>query len=191
MTGEAGLETVFMANRAALARYLRARFRSESEAEDLLQDLWLKLASIETGPLAEPLAYLYRMAENLALDQRRSSIRRGNREQEWTKGQIDGTLENPVDAHPDAERTLLARDHLARVNQRLDALPPRTAAIFRAVRIDGTAQKEIAIVEGISISAVEKHLQRAYRVIVELQQQLDADSRAPDRLPHEGQKNVD
>ena len=80
MTANDGLEAVFMANRPALSRYIRARFRMDGEAEDILQDLWLKLSTLETGPVAEPLAYLYRMAENLTLDRRRSTIRRGIRE---------------------------------------------------------------------------------------------------------------
>ena len=190
MTANDGLEAVFMANRPALSRYIRARFRMDGEAEDILQDLWLKLSTLETGPVAEPLAYLYRMAENLTLDRRRSTIRRGIREGEWTKGQIEGTLENPIDCQPDAERILLARDHLRRVNIVLDAMPERTAFTFRAVRIDGTPQKDIALQLGISVSAVEKHLQRAYRAVLDIQHRLDAEIERPERPIVEGQNHV-
>jgi RNA polymerase sigma factor (sigma-70 family) len=188
MTQSGGLETVFMANRAALARYLRARLRGNGETEDILQDLWLKLSTLETGPVAEPLAYLYRMAENLALDRRRSAMRRSNRETEWTKGQIDGTIETAIDRQPTAERTLLARDHLRRVDKALNELPERTAFAFRAVRIEGTPQKEIAASMGISLSAVEKHLQKAYRAVLDVQRVLDADQDGPDRHVVEGGK---
>ncbi len=185
-----GLATVFMANRHALHRFLCARLRGTGDPEDVLQDLWVKLESLETGPVAEPLAYIYRMAENLVLDRRRSAMRRTNRETEWTKGQIDGSLGMAVDSQPSAERTLLARDHLRRVDALLAALPERTAFIFHAVRIDGVPQKDIAASIGISLSAVEKHLQRAYHAVLEVQLKLDAENNALERLGMEGQDHA-
>lgn len=181
MNQSSGLQSVFLKSRAALARYLRARRCGDSEAEDILQDLWVKLCGLETGPIAEPMAYLYRMAENMMLDRKRSAMRRTSRETEWTKGQIDGTIERSIDAQPSAERLLLARDHLRRVEAVLKALPERTAQAFRAVRIDGTPQKEIAAQMGISLSAVEKHLQKAYRAVLDVQYATGADREEPDR----------
>ncbi len=175
-----------MANRPALSRFLRARLRGEGDPEDILQDLWIKLDNVETGPISEPLAYLYRMAENLVLDRRRSAIRRSNRDTEWTRGQIDGSIGMAIDGQPSAERILLARDHLNRVNAALDALPERTAFAFRSVRIDGAPQKDIAKDMGVSLSAVEKHLQRAYRAILDVQQRLDAENALPQRLGRKG-----
>lgn len=190
VTAASGLEAVFMANRPALLRYVRARLRNEGESEDILQDLWLKLSNLETGPISEPLAYLYRMAENQVLDRRRSAMRRTNRETQWTKGQIDGTVDSSVDSQPSAERTLIARDFLKRVNEALDALPDRTAYAFRAVRIEGTPQKDIAAAMGVSLSAVEKHLQNAYRAVVDLKLNLDAEQAWPERLDTEGPDHV-
>lgn len=139
-----GLQSILMSHRAALARYLRARMRGDGDVEDILQDLWLKVSSLETGPVAEPLAYLYRMAENLVRDRVRSSVRRNLREAEWTNGEIDGTADAAVDSQPTPERILLARDHLNRLDARIDALPDRASQIFRLVRIEGTPQKEVA-----------------------------------------------
>lgn len=186
MTKAPGLEAIFLANRQALARYLRVRLRGDGDGEDILQELWLKLADIDASLIAEPLAYLYRTAENLVLDRRRSAQRRTAREQEWTKGHIDGSFAAPRDATPSAERMLVARDQLRRVDAVLDALPERTAFAFRAVRIDGRPQKQIAAEMGISLSAVEKHLQRGYRAVLELKQRLDVDIDAPQRQWAEG-----
>lgn len=186
MTEASGLETIFLANRPALSRYLRVRLRGDGDGEDILQDLWLKLADIDASVIAEPLAYLYRSAENLVLDRRRSAQRRTAREREWTKGHIEGSIAAPRDAQPSADRLLVARDQLRRVDAVLDTLPERTAFAFRAVRIDGVPQKQIAAEMGISLSAVEKHLQRGYRAVLELKQQLDADIDAPQRQWAEG-----
>jgi RNA polymerase sigma factor (sigma-70 family) len=186
MNAAGGLASVFMANRNAFHRFFRARLCGAVDPEDMLQDLWLKLQSLEAGPVAEPLAYIYRMADNLVLDRRRSAMRRTKRETEWTKGQIDGSLGMAVDSQPDAERQLIARDALRRVNAILDSLPERTAFAFRAVRIDGVPQKDVAASMGISLSAVEKHLQRAYRAVTDIQLRLDAGSALPERLGMEG-----
>jgi len=191
MNPSSGLQSVFLNSRPALARYLRARRCGDSEAEDILQDIWLKLCGLETGPVAEPVAYLYRMTENMMLDRKRSAMRRSNREREWTKGQIDGTIEQPIDAQPSAERLLLARDHLRRVEAVLEALPERTAQAFRAVRIDGTPQREIAAQMGITLSAVEKHLQKAYRAILDVRQSLGADQEGADRHINKGIDDVE
>lgn len=69
-------------------------------------------------------------------------------------------------------------------------MPERTAFTFRAVRIDGTPQKDIALQLGISVSAVEKHLQRAYRAVLDIQHRLDAEIERPERPIVEGQNHV-
>jgi RNA polymerase sigma factor (sigma-70 family) len=190
MIGSNGLTSVFLANQPALSRFVRARCGREGDTEDVMQDVWLKLSSLDPGPIAEPLAYLYRMAENLVLDRRRSALRRANREREWTLGQIDGTIESPIDSQPDAERVLLARDRLRRMNEVLDSLPERTAFSFRCVRVEGTPQKDVAAQLGISLSAVEKHLQRAYRAVLDAQHTLDAEIVAPCRQLDMGNDHV-
>lgn len=175
---------MLLQQRPALLRYLAVRRLAPDEAEDLLQDLYLKLAAGTPGPVAEPRAYLYRMAENLLLDRRRAQGRRAGREQAWTAARLGAT--GDADDRPSAEQVLIGRERLAAVTDALAALPERTVAVFRRYRIDGVAQKEIAAEFGISLSAVEKHLQRAYRTLVEAQARLDADL-PPPRRPQDAQ----
>jgi RNA polymerase sigma-70 factor (ECF subfamily) len=162
-----------------LLRYLVARRVRSDEADDILQDLFVKLAEQTPGPIAEPRAYLYRMTENLLLDRRRSAGRRGNREASWVALQSGGALD--ADERPSAEEALIARERLAMVTEALERLPARTIGIFRRFRMDGVPQKDIAAELGISLSAVEKHLQKAYQVIVEARARIDADSAPSDR----------
>lgn len=167
-----GLEAVFLANRETLLRFLRARGAGDS-AEDLLQDLWVRASAVQAGPIAEPLSYLYTTANNLMLDRHRSSSRAQRRDHDWTEA---ATTVPGVSDTPSAERVLVARDRLRRVQAALDAIGERPAAIFRRFRIDGVGQRDIATEFGISLSAVEKDLQKAYRVIVEIKTRDDADS---------------
>jgi len=161
-----GLLAVFTRHRAALARFLRAR-GAGGDAEDLLQDMWLKLQSLEHGPIAEPLAYLYRVADNQLLDRYRENGRRTRRETIW--GEIStGFATN-------AEESLLAREGLAAVEETLGALGERTHSILYKFRVDGQSQKDIARELGVSLSLVEKHLQRAYRALLAVKARLQGD----------------
>lgn len=170
-----GLSAVFIANRGPLLRFLRARGAGD-DGEDILQELWLKVDRLEAeGPIADPRAYLFRMADNLMHDRVRASMRRVHREQAWTEAGFDPAGQ---DETPSAERTLLARQRLRRVEMALATLGERTQAIFRRFRLEGVTQSRIAQEEGISVSAVEKHLQRAYRVVATL---VDEDNDAAPR----------
>jgi RNA polymerase sigma factor (sigma-70 family) len=167
-----GIEAVFLSNREALLRFLRAR-GAGTDAEDLLQELWLKVSAAPARPVAEPLGYLYRMANNLMLDQRRSEGRRKLREFEWTAR--DTARPSGVPDITSAERVLAARQQVKAFEDALAGLGERTETIFRRYRLDGVPQGEIAREYSISVSAVEKHLQRAYRALVQLRGQLDAE----------------
>jgi RNA polymerase sigma factor (sigma-70 family) len=162
-----GLEAVFLDNRPALLRFLRARGAGDG-AEDLLQELWIKASAGASAPIAEPLAYIYRAANNLMLDRRRAELRGARRDALWSEASDDT-------AAPEGEHKLIARAQLELVERTLAELGERTDAIFRRYRIEGQSQRDIATEFGISLSAVEKHLQKAYRALSELRRRLDAE----------------
>ena len=164
-----GLKAIFLSERPMLLRLLTSRLRDPDLVEDVLQELWLKLDGAASGPIADPAAYLYRMANNLAFDKRRSDVRRSAREGVWLSIQPDDGDE------PDAERALLARERLEKLQAAISALPERTSHIFRRYRIEGVPRRDIAIEEGISVSAVEKHLRRAYEVVSTLRAEDSAE----------------
>lgn len=186
---EQSLETLFMALRPALLRFLQLRGVSTDEAEDLLQDLYLKLDGRAFGPIAEPRAYLYRMADNLLLDQRRASTRRTRREEQWPLGvsSVHTPFADPAVAADDA---LIAMQRLRLVETALASLPERTAEIFRRFRVEGERQKHIAADIGISVSAVEKHLQRAYEVVLAIKTRFDEENDPSRRLGFESESDA-
>jgi RNA polymerase sigma-70 factor (ECF subfamily) len=166
------LRAALLDHRAALLRYFIARRVPAEEAEDILQDLAVKLASHASGPIADPLAYLYRVANNLMLDRRRAEMRSQRRDQDWHELGGSGAL--GVSETPSGERVLVAREQLAEAEAALKALGERTDFVFRRFRVDGQNQRDIADELGISLSAVEKHLQKAYRALIELRRRFDA-----------------
>lgn len=167
-----GLSSIFLANRPALLRFLRARGAGE-DAEDLLQDMWMKLEAKDLGPIADPLPYLYRTANNLMLDRYRSATRRGKREQDWAEG-AGGVMADPSEDIAVDERMILA-ERLQEAEAVLRDLGPRVELVFRRFRIEGVGQRMIAEELGVSLTTVEKDLQKAYRALMALRQRLDTE----------------
>lgn len=155
---------MFLTHREALVRFLRARGAGDA-AEDLVQEVWLKIASSRAGPVAAPLAYLYRTADLLMIDRFRSSRQSGSRDQAWT----DVHAGDPpgVSAEPSAERRIAAAQEAQSVLALLDSLGPRVATVFRRHRIDGRAQKALATEMGVSLSTIEGDLRVAYRALAD------------------------
>jgi len=152
-----GLAAAYRAHRAQLLRLLTARLGSAADAEDALQDLWLRVAANPQPELANPVGYLMRMANNLATDRRIAAHRRAMLETDWAASGDVAT------DRPSAERELLARDALRHADTVIAAMPERMRIAYRLFRIDQVPQRVIAVRLGISVSAVEKLLQRAYR----------------------------
>lgn len=167
-----GLSATFLAHRAALLRFLRARGAGE-DAEDLLQDMWMKLEAKELGPVADPLPYLYRAANNLMLDRYRSTTRRERREQDWSVG-AGGVMADPAEATAIDERMIL-NQRLEQARAVLRNLGPRVELVFHRFRIEGVGQKLIAEELGVSLTTVEKDLQKAYRAMLTLKQKFDTE----------------
>jgi RNA polymerase sigma-70 factor (ECF subfamily) len=168
-----GLLAAFVESRSALLRYLTLRGATAEEAEDILQEVHLKLWAEKIGPVEQLRAYLYKMTNNHFLLHRRTADRRARREEAWVS--THGSEDPVVDGRPSAEAGLIAREQLTILQRTLDALPERTREIFRRFRLEGEPQRQIAAEMGISVSAIEKHLIRAYEVIQGVKLRLDED----------------
>lgn len=166
-----GLTQLLGEMRSELSRFMLVRQCDPAEVEDLLQDLHLKLSRTSTDPVNNPRAYLYQMANNLLHDHRRGRVRRQARDDQWARNLIGPDLEK--DSSPSPEERAITRDELERVNEVIASMPDRTAQILKMYRLDGVSQKAIADSLGLSLSAVEKHLQRAYRKLLVLREELD------------------
>ena len=167
-TGTNGLHATLLNERGRLLRFLAARGAGH-EAEDVLHDLWQKIAAAPERPVADPVSYLFRAAENHMRDIRRATTSREKRQFDW-----QGMGDAPEDA-PAGERVLIAREHLQQVQAALAALGSRVDHVFRRYRLDGIGQADIASELGMSLSSVEKDLQKAYRTLADLRIKLNAE----------------
>lgn len=170
MASTALLQQAYLAHRDRLLRFVRARGAGDA-AEDVLQDLWLRLAAAPDPQAAAGLGYMMRAADRLMIDRYRAQRQARLRDEAWAEAQ-PGLAENIAPA-PDALRTIAARQQVAAVEQALAEVGQRAAAIFRRHRIDGIPQRDIAAEFGVSLSTVESDLRRAYARIADIRSGTD------------------
>lgn len=141
--------------RPVLIGYFMRRVRDHAEAEDLAQEVLLRLLDKEREDINLPEAYVFRMASNLLADRaRRNKVRARYR------ALVSNDASRAVDPL-DPARVLTGRSQVAAVSQTLNDLPERTRTIFILFRIEAIGQDVIAETFGISVSAVKKHVARA------------------------------
>jgi len=160
-----GLTALLAQHRGELLRFLTARCGDAGEAEDVLQDMWLKLAGLAPGPIANGRAYLFRMANNMVLDRVRSRHRAMRRDRGWLEA--DGTAEEAPEDRPDpadpVDETIARDQEAALLHAAIEQLPAGAQRALRLHRLEGRDQAEVARIMGISRSGVEKHIAVAMR----------------------------
>jgi RNA polymerase sigma-70 factor (ECF subfamily) len=158
-TEQSGLAALFGLHREELRRFLRARCGDDCEANDVLQDLWIKLREVPAGPIANGRAYLFRMANNLVLDHRRAQMRAMQRDRAWISQ--DGEAAAP-EMRPDpslpADEAIVRQQEARILQQAIEDLPHGARRALLLFRFEERSQAEIAQIMGISRSGVEKHL---------------------------------
>ncbi|EQB01605.1 hypothetical protein L288_17700 [Sphingobium quisquiliarum P25] len=66
-----------------------------------------------------------------------------------------------IDESPDQERIAIGKSRLEHLTAGFQRLDPKTRAIVQGRRVDGLSTREVALREGVSVSAVEKRLAKA------------------------------
>ncbi len=132
-------------------RYLRRQTGSRVEAEDILQETFLKLhVYLASEPAMSAIsnlrAWLFRVATNLVRDRRRNKIRALQREEKHT------LLPGVVDFHLKLERQQLVR-------RALQQLSPQMRQVLLLAN-EGFSYREISSITGIATTYVGVLLQR-------------------------------
>ncbi|WP_300676305.1 sigma-70 family RNA polymerase sigma factor, partial [Nocardioides sp.] len=148
----------FLAHRSLLFTVAYEMLGSAADAEDVVQETWLRWAALDDGTRAEvldPRAYLVRIATRQALNRLRTLARR--REEyvgEW--------LPEPLLTSPDvAEDVELAESVSFAMLTVLETLDPSERAVFVLHEVFETPYDEIALAVGKSAAAVRRIAHRA------------------------------
>ncbi len=149
--------------RIPLTAYFGRRLYDKGEAEDLTQEVFVRLARHPDQNNGETLgAYVFKIAASVLKDWSRHQSARRFREHRTLSEVQENTLTPPLlveDRTP--ERVLAGREALRDIEDALLELSERTREIFLLSRMEHVHHRDIASLHGISVSAVEKHVQKA------------------------------
>lgn len=147
------LDDVYRTQAPGLARYLRARFRGHHETEDMVQDIFARMAA---GPavteLRDPQSYLRRILRNYLIDR--------NRRSRSVPPVVPIDHVEPATA-ADQEHALEAAQMEQQYLAAVELLPPRTKQVFLMHRVEELAVKTIAERLELSTRTVEWHIAEA------------------------------
>jgi len=152
------LLAAYLERRADLVRFFTLRLKSAAAAEDLVQDIYVRLATVDPGvDVRNAAGYLYRLGSNLMLDRLRSERRAAARDHDWRDAHRTVVGVDDLSEEPRADDAVAARQRLEAIVALLRELPEQTQRVFRMHKFDGLSHAQVAQALGISRSAVEKH----------------------------------
>lgn len=157
-----------------LLAYFGRRLARPDDAEDLVQDVLMKLLRRGGGSdVQNARAYVFQVAAN----QLRDYIKGEGRIRRDPHAAVDAispaNAPAPLIEEVDPERIAIGKNELVAVRAALREVGERTSEVFLLYRVDGLKRSEIAERFGISVSMVEKHLARSVACIVQHRQACD------------------
>ena len=159
------LERLYAENIAALRFYLVGTLRSHCDADDVAQEAFLRLLRCSDLDNYQNLnAVLFKTAHRLALNVIR---RRRNNPIDRADNSLDLELAASAPG-PTAEETIIESEQESALTEALTKLSPRCRQVIELRTVSELTYKEISDTLGVSISTLEKHLNRGKRVCAEI-----------------------
>lgn len=164
---DSGLTEIYQRHRAEVLRFLVARTGNAAEAEDIVQELWIKTRAVPSGPVGNGRAYLFRMAQNLVLDRARERKRREHRDKAWSELEtgVVPAATDVADTGRNALEQMEDREEAARLISAIATVPEGARRVFQLHKVDELSHAEVAARLNISKSAVEKHMAVAMKYL--------------------------
>lgn len=149
-----------MPHEPALRAWLR-RGASPADVDDIVQETYAKLISIENfAAIQNVRAYLFRTAHSAAVDRlRRQSVVQLEAVADLDRLQVASDTVTPEDEVVD-------RNELRLLARMIERLPEKTRRIFVLSRVSERSQKQIAQETGYPESTVEKHIAKAFALLM-------------------------
>lgn len=144
-----------------LLGYFSKRIRDKTEAEDLVQEVFVRLLQRNRDdPIKRVEQYLFQTAANVLTDRhRRRAVRGLDQAQELTEADLPLSEASPEDS-------LIGQETLQHFISVLNKLPERTRDIFVLRVLEGYKLHEISTQMNITERAVQKHMARALKLLM-------------------------
>lgn len=171
MQNKIELERLYSDQRGSLLRFIIRKMRQVEEAEDVVQETFIRLVN-DDGKAAKglagadsPVAYLYRIASNLAIDRLRQQKSRCD---EGDRALLD---ESQVAVQPELSQQAASTQRLQQLQQAVCRLPLKRRQVLVLHKFRQMTYREVAKHLDISVSMVEKHMMKA---LAQLQDTLES-----------------
>jgi RNA polymerase sigma-70 factor (ECF subfamily) len=158
-------EVLLDRHRKPLVSFFSRMVRDQALAEDLAQEAFLRVyqARHRYQPEAKFTTWLYRIATNLALN----ALRDRKAVQAAPEGDGDPSdggskLERLFDSRPTAEQGMILSERERTIRQAVESLPGNQRAAVILHKYQDVDYRQIALILGVSESAVKSLLFRAY-----------------------------
>jgi RNA polymerase sigma factor (sigma-70 family) len=154
-TRASALSSLFREHNRTLVRFINARLRNEQEANEIAQEAYVKMLQLDRCPGTASFLrhYLFRVAENLAVDRIRQRYSRSRLDQLTS---IDDLFQEAL-----AERTVLAGQELALLKAAVAELPEKYREAFRLIKLEDNSFPQAAGLMQLSERMVRKYITRA------------------------------
>jgi RNA polymerase sigma-70 factor (ECF subfamily) len=148
---QAAFEQLYLRYRNPLINLCGQILKSKTDAEDVVQDVFVQLW--ETRALINPemsfAGYIKTLAQNRAL----YMYRQFDIHSRFARH----VLLNSKDTTNETEDAILDNDYTALLDKVMESLSPKQKEVFRLSRIEGLKYKEIAELQQISVETVREH----------------------------------
>ena len=154
-TRASALSSLFREHNRTLVRFINARLRNEQEANEIAQEAYVRMLQLDRCPGTASFMrhYLFRVAENLAVDRIR---------QRYARSRLDRlTSFDDLFQEALAERTVLAGEELALLRAAVAELPEKYGEAFRLVKLEDQSFPQAAHTMQLSERMVRKYITRA------------------------------
>jgi RNA polymerase sigma factor (sigma-70 family) len=146
----------FLENETALKRFLGRMLPTESDVEDVAQETFIRaFAASAMQTVLMPKAFLFRIAKNLALNER---SRMWNTTTTFVGDSAELDDMGIDDDAVSGEDRLDSHRKIRLLEEAIAQLPTQCRRVFQLRKIEELSHKEIAAEMGISVSTVEKHI---------------------------------
>lgn len=148
---------LFLGIRRELVSYAAKITGSPAHAEDLVQEAWIRFLPCHGAAapaIEQPVAYLYRIVRNLALDLKRSHVREQAQYQAPPAWLLPGRESDPADI---CQHSMT----LDRVAKALQSMPQTSRRALEMHRFGGCTLAQIAEALGVSLTTAHRLLRDA------------------------------
>ncbi|MEM6841791.1 MAG: RNA polymerase sigma-70 factor [Bacteroidota bacterium] len=158
-SSEPSVETYFRTYYAPLCQTVHKMVQSSAVAEDIVQDVFLKVWNNRTqlDEQKSVKAYLYRAAINTTLNYLEKTKAHTSLDSEYESQSGVNTTDESL-AYQETEQ---------RIQAAIASLPPKCKVVFTLSRFEDKSYAEIAQTLNVSVKAIEKHMGKALKILRE------------------------